>query len=100
MGLSRVRVRGRVRKRVRQVAYLVMHAPSHARCALALRRASLTSSWLASSKYLGDCFALSLTTAQRRDAMVRHHSIMSETFTREALAKVARGVTIWQREVP
>lgn len=100
MSRSRVRLPGKLQKRLRQIAYLVMHVPEHARCALAVKRSPLKGSRRGSSKYLGDCFALSLSTAQRRDALIRHHSIMSEAFPPGATAEINQGVIVWQREVP
>jgi uncharacterized protein VirK/YbjX len=97
---SRGRYPGKALKRVRQAAYLVLHSRDHARCALAVRRSGLRLGRRASTKYLGDCFALSLTTAQRRRVLFQHQLIMAELFSPAAIEKISRGVTIWTREVP
>lgn len=100
MNRSRASQPGKWLKRARQAAYVVLHAPDHVRCALAVKRSSLKGRQRASSKYLGDCFALSLTTAQRRHALVQHHWASSQTFPRAVASEISKGVTLWQRDIP
>jgi hypothetical protein len=80
------------------LTYLVAHPISHRRCMAAIARSRLNSR-RGSLKYLGDHLALSLGTAQRREALVRHHSIASEAFSPPAAARIRRGAVIWRREI-
>jgi uncharacterized protein VirK/YbjX len=93
-----LRRRGKLLRRIRQFAYLVAHPISHGRCMTAVARSQLNGP-RGSLKYLGDHLALSLRTSQRREALVRHHSIAFQALSARAATKIRGGAVIWQRPI-
>ena len=92
--------RGKLLKRLSQLAYFVAHPIDHRRCMAAIAESRLSSNPLASFKYLGDHLALSLRTSQRREALARHHSIACDALSHGAANRIRAGATIWKRDVP
>jgi len=82
------------------MAYLGLHPFSHHRCALIIRESRLAGDPLIPLKYLGDHLALSLRTAQRREALERHYAKLPDMLRADSADQLRKGVLIWQKELP
>jgi len=91
--------RGKLFKRLRQFAYVGSHLLSHLRCALTVRRSGFASDNLISLKYLGDHLALSLTTSERREALMGHYAALPELLNGVGSGRLSEGIAVWRRDV-
>ena len=86
-------------KRLSQLIYVSSHLPSHYRCAASIRRSRLAHDALTSLKYLGDHLALSLTKAQRRQALTGHYALLEQLVDRAVGRELSEGILVWQKDV-
>lgn len=73
--VRRVRHRRKLRKRVKQIAYLCLHPVEHWRCARVVAEHRRTTDRLVPYKYLGDYLSLDLSPTERRLALREHYRI-------------------------
>lgn len=86
-------------KRLLQVSYLISHPVGHGRCIAALWGSKMNRALHSSTKYLGKHIALSLRTAERRDALIQHHQIATKVLMPGAAREIRDGAVLWRREV-
>ena len=94
-----IRIIGKVRKRLWQLAYLCLHPVAHFRCVVAVRPSGGRHNWLVSSKYLGDYLALSMPLPQRMSALIAHYQMISAKVRPSHAEALADGVVIWSKDL-
>jgi len=99
VGRTRLFASGKLIRRVRQLVYLSSHLVSHLRCVRAVRRSRIAGERLISLKYLGDHLALSLSTSERREALIEHYAALPEILRGDGRARLSQGISVWHRDV-
>ena len=75
------------------------HPADHRRCLKIIRASGLATDRMAPLKYVGDHLALSLTTAQRREALEGHYAMLPRLLRPGFEQSPRRSTLIWQKQI-
>lgn len=99
MGRPRLVSARKLVKRVRQLARLGAHPVKYRHCLRIVRDSGLATDHLAALKYVGDHLALSLSAAQRREALESHYALLPRLLRPGLKHALRGGALIWSKQV-